>query len=120
MLLLLLAACVVSSAFPDYQDPVTAGPPLSLPTTASCSVSVFADEPLSGYSQVATAPVKLPPHCPATWQKVLLHWRGSVAGVQFDRYGGLWMGEVEVLRTTTPEPDAAGISWSIDKDITAS
>jgi hypothetical protein len=51
-------------------------------------------------------------------------------GLQFDRVGALWMGAVEVLRTTTPEPgnsrmtvcnlrtDAVGISWFIEKDLT--
>jgi hypothetical protein len=41
-----------------------------------------------------------------------------VAGVQFDRAGALWLGGVELLRTTTPEPDAPGISWAVDRDLT--
>lgn len=35
-----------------------------------------------------------------------------------DRFGALWLGGLEILRTTTPEPTAAGIAWSIEKDVT--
>lgn len=34
------------------------------------------------------------------------------------RYGALWLGNIELLRTTTPEPTAAGIAWNIEKDVT--
>ena len=34
------------------------------------------------------------------------------------RFGALWLGGLELLRTTTPEPTAAGIQWSIEKDVT--
>ena len=38
--------------------------------------------------------------------------------VQFDRYGALWLGGVELLRTPTPEPDPAGIQWTVQRDVT--
>ena len=37
-------------------------------------------------------------------------------GVRFDRFGALWLGGVELLRTTTPEPPGPGvpgIAWSV-------
>ena len=37
--------------------------------------------------------------------------------MQYDRFGILWIGDIEVLRTTTPEPNAEGISWNVQKDI---
>lgn len=40
------------------------------------------------------------------------------SGTQFDRFGGIWINDQEVLRTTTPEPTADGIVWTIEKDIT--
>jgi hypothetical protein len=52
---------------------------------------------------------------------VVLEFQGAVKGVQFDRYGAMWLGGVELLRTTTPEPDtgvAQGIAWDIEKDVT--
>lgn len=56
------------------------------------------------------------------WDFISLDFEGSVAGAQFDRYGGLWFAGVALLRTTTPEPatgvDHGGTTWSIQKDIT--
>src|SRR5205823_6134829 len=34
-----------------------------------------------------------------------------------DRLAGVWIGGVEMLRMTTPEPDPAGISWHVEKDV---
>src|SRR5262249_18543780 len=59
-----------------------------------------------------------PAGCPGPWSMVVLDWNGSVAGRQFDRFGGVWIGGVEVLRLTTPEPDPAGIKWHVEKDVT--
>ena len=51
--------------------------------------------------QIATAPFSTPTGaCSAPWSSVVLSMRGSVRGVQFDRYGALWIGGVELLRTT--------------------
>ena len=47
-----------------------------------------------------------------------MDWDGEVAGVQFDRFGGLWLNGLELLRTTTPEPDLTGIKWHVEKDFT--
>lgn len=35
------------------------------------------------------------------------------------RFGAIWLGAVELLRTTTPEPTASGIVWGIEKDVTS-
>jgi hypothetical protein len=48
---------------------------------------------------------------------VVLDWSGSVAGRQYDRLAGVWIGGAEVFRTSTPEPDPAGISWHVDADL---
>jgi hypothetical protein len=32
-------------------------------------------------------------------------------------FGGLFLGDVELLRTTTPEPSPQGISWHVEKDV---
>ncbi|KAI0181234.1 hypothetical protein GGR52DRAFT_24737 [Hypoxylon sp. FL1284] len=41
------------------------------------------------------------------------------AGQQYDRLATLWLGDVEVWRTSTAMPVAAGIRWSLQKDVTA-
>eukprot|EP00466_Bigelowiella_natans_P004884 jgi/Bigna1/143255/aug1.77_g17963 len=66
----------------------------------------------SVYREEGTATVS------AEWGRVVLSWNGSVKGVQFDRYGALWVDGVELLRTTTPEPDSTGIHWNITRDVT--
>lgn len=53
------------------------------------------------------------------WGQVVLELRGFVAGVQFDRFGAVWLNGVELLRLTTPEPSPLGISWSVDRDVTS-
>ncbi|MFD4474737.1 peptide-N4-asparagine amidase [Streptomyces sp. NPDC058471] len=101
----------------DWHDPVTAAPPVPKPHTKSCEVTVaeaqFRDfTPYKG----AYAP---PGKCGAgDWGKVVLRLDGKVKGRQYDRLGYLRIGGVEVFRTSTPEPSADGIAWSVEKDVT--
>eukprot|EP00927_Polykrikos_kofoidii_P082114 TRINITY_DN8074_c0_g1_i2.p1 TRINITY_DN8074_c0_g1~~TRINITY_DN8074_c0_g1_i2.p1 ORF type:complete len:634 (-),score=47.80 TRINITY_DN8074_c0_g1_i2:120-2021(-) len=74
---------------------------------------------LSQYGQVAMANYTPPTTCPAGWSQVILHLDGGVRGVQFDRFGAVWLSGVEILRTTTPEPSPQGITWQVLRDITA-
>ncbi|WP_069465547.1 peptide-N4-asparagine amidase, partial [Actinacidiphila rubida] len=102
-----------------YQDPVTALPPVSRPATPHCSVTVMRHDFANSYGQPYTGTVTPPTACPGPWAKVVLTWSGSVAGRQYDRLAGVWIGGAEVLRTSTPEPDDDGITWHVDKDITS-
>jgi Peptide N-acetyl-beta-D-glucosaminyl asparaginase amidase A len=102
-----------------YQDPVTALPPVSRPPTPHCSVTVMQHDFANSYGQPYTGTVTPPADCPGPWAKVVLTWSGSVAGRQYDRLAGVWIGGAEVLRTSTPEPDDDGITWHVDKDITS-
>ncbi|MFF1381251.1 peptide-N4-asparagine amidase [Streptomyces sp. NPDC058308] len=101
----------------DWHDPVTAAPPVPKPHTKSCEVTVaeaqFKDfTPYKG----AYAP---PEKCgKGDWGKVVLRLDGKVKGRQYDRLGYLRIGGVEVFRTSTPEPSADGITWSVEKDVT--
>ncbi|MDE9366148.1 hypothetical protein PZ938_11075 [Luteipulveratus sp. YIM 133132] len=45
--------------------------------------------------------------------------RGAVKGRQFDRLGWLKVGGVPIFKTSTPEPSADGIQWSVERDVTA-
>jgi len=102
-----------------YQDPVTALPPVSRPDTPHCSVTVMRHDFANSYGQPYTGTVTPPSACPGPWAKVVLTWSGSVAGRQYDRLAGVWIGGAEVLRTSTPEPDDDGITWHVDKDVTS-
>ncbi|KAL5564517.1 hypothetical protein UlMin_027681 [Ulmus minor] len=50
--------------------------------------------------------------------KIVLEWKATCKGRQFDRIFGVWLGGVELLRSCTAEPRANGIVWSVEKDIT--
>jgi hypothetical protein len=102
-----------------YQDPVTALPPVSRPDTRHCTVTVMRHDFANSYGQPYTGTVTPPAQCAGPWAAVVLDWSGSVAGRQYDRLAGVWIGGAEVLRTSTPEPDDDGITWHVAKDITS-
>lgn len=105
--------------FPNSQNPFADGPPIIYPETNPCTVVLFRNEALAVYGQIVNATYNPPAECQGPlWSKVLLKFHGSVAGVQFDRAGALWVGGVELLRTTTPEPDERGIQWKVERDVT--
>eukprot|EP00931_Biecheleriopsis_adriatica_P003746 TRINITY_DN105515_c0_g1_i1.p1 TRINITY_DN105515_c0_g1~~TRINITY_DN105515_c0_g1_i1.p1 ORF type:complete len:659 (-),score=88.82 TRINITY_DN105515_c0_g1_i1:24-2000(-) len=117
--------------FPGSEDPRTADPPLPHSTHARmpCArVTPVKAANLSGYSQVVRVkyepPRGLECSCArsdrvghACWEQVVLELDGSVRGVQFDRYGAVWLRGVELLRTTTPEPSPEGIAWHVERDV---
>ena len=126
----MLAFPMCSLAFPDYENPFEPGPPvISPPLATACNVTLFANAALSQYGQreVRTySPLDCGTH---HWHSIILEFHGSVKGVQFDRYGALWLGGVELLRLTTPEPYGPtqpapgtladlGITWSVSRDLT--
>jgi len=57
--------------------------------------------------------------CPGPWHKVVLRLDGAVKGRQYDRIGHLAIGGITIFRTSTPEPSPEGITWQVEKDITA-
>ncbi|MBR7836698.1 hypothetical protein KDL01_25685 [Actinospica durhamensis] len=118
-------AAQTSAASPDYVEngyanPVSAYQPVPRPDTRSCTVTAMQYDFSNSYFTGDYVGTLTPPSaCAGSWNKVVLDWYGSVQGVQYDRLAGVWIGGAEVLRTSTPEPDAAGISWHVDKDISA-
>ncbi|CAN7004791.1 unnamed protein product [Brassica rapa subsp. trilocularis] len=60
-----------------------------------------------------------PPDCASPpWSRVVLDLRAASSGDQYDRISGLWLGGVELLRTSTAEPSPTGIFWKVRKDVT--
>src|ERR1700742_1757371 len=101
----------------NYQNPVTALPPVSRPPVPHCTVTVMQHDFANSYGAPFTGTVTPPAACPGPWTKVVMDWSGSVAGRQYDRLAGVWLGGAEIFRTSTPEPDPDGISWHVAKDI---
>ncbi|KAF8100320.1 hypothetical protein N665_0227s0052 [Sinapis alba] len=61
----------------------------------------------------------LPSHCPSRdFSKIVLEFRSTSQGRQFDRIFGVWLDGVELLRSCTAEPRSNGIVWSVEKDVT--
>jgi hypothetical protein len=101
----------------DYQNPLTAVPPLPRPATPSCTLRLMKHDFASSFGKPFVGSYTPPADCPAPWSMVVLDWNASVAGRQFDRLIGVWIGGVEVLRSTTPEPSPAGIKWHVEKEV---
>lgn len=49
---------------------------------------------------------------------MVLEFHAESSGEQYDRISGLWLGGVELLRTSTAEPTPCGIFWKVRKDVT--
>ncbi|XP_009116572.1 peptide-N4-(N-acetyl-beta-glucosaminyl)asparagine amidase A [Brassica rapa] len=61
----------------------------------------------------------LPSHCPSLeFSKIVLEFKSTCKGRQFDRIFGVWLDGVELLRSCTAEPRQNGIVWSVQKDVT--
>ncbi|XP_044508506.1 peptide-N4-(N-acetyl-beta-glucosaminyl)asparagine amidase A [Mangifera indica] len=65
-----------------------------------------------------TVPYSPPSGCPQPWSHIILEFHAKIKGEQYDRIAGLWLGGVELLRTSTAEPTECGIFWKVRKDIT--
>jgi hypothetical protein len=100
----------------DWNDPVTAAPPVARPAAPSCEVTL-AEAQFRDFTPY-TGTYTPPKGCGDRWSKVVLRLEGKVKGRQFDRLGYLHVGGVEILRTSTPEPSPDGIAWSVEKDVT--
>ncbi|GGO95836.1 peptide-N4-asparagine amidase [Wenjunlia tyrosinilytica] len=100
----------------DWDDPVTAAPPVDKPDGPSCRVKI-ADEKFRDFTPYKGT-YEPPKQCAGRWSKVVLRMEGAVAGRQYDRLGYLSMGGVTVFKTSTPEPSPDGIRWSVEKDVT--
>ncbi|XP_010491079.1 PREDICTED: peptide-N4-(N-acetyl-beta-glucosaminyl)asparagine amidase A-like [Camelina sativa] len=65
-----------------------------------------------------TAPYTPPSGCTSPpWSYVVLDLRAASSGDQYDRISALWLGGVELLRTSTAEPSPSGIFWNVRKDV---
>ena len=115
------------NSFPDYAMPISTGPALAQSAAIGmpCSVTLFGNVTFNTWRQVEIARYEPPADCPPPWTSVQLEFIGEVAGVQYDRVGALWLGGVELLRTTTPEPtgyDESGLArravrWHIARSL---
>ncbi|TXG74796.1 hypothetical protein ES288_1Z010200v1 [Gossypium darwinii] len=81
--------------------------PIKLPNTKPCS---YHTPVVVNYTRPACYSQK--------FTKIVLEWKATCKGTQFDRIFGVWLSGVELLRGCTAEPTPKGIIWSVEKDIT--
>ncbi|XP_057414925.1 peptide-N4-(N-acetyl-beta-glucosaminyl)asparagine amidase A-like [Lotus japonicus] len=94
--------------------------PIELPETKPCSYNVLHHDFAYTYGKPPVLADYTPPsQCPSQkFSKIVLEWKSTSKGRQFDRIFGVWLGGVELLRSCTAEPRATGTVWTVQKDIT--
>ncbi|KAL6999631.1 Peptide-N4-(N-acetyl-beta-glucosaminyl)asparagine amidase A [Sarracenia purpurea var. burkii] len=94
--------------------------PIKLPRTKPCSYLLLHHDFAYNYGKPPVLSNYTPPSdCPSqNFSKIVLQWRATSKGRQFDRIFGVWLGGVELLRSCTAEPRATGIVWTVEKDVT--
>ncbi|KAH7512653.1 hypothetical protein FEM48_Zijuj12G0113700 [Ziziphus jujuba var. spinosa] len=94
--------------------------PIEIPKTSPCSHLILHHDFGYTYGKPPVLANYSPPsECPfQKFSKIVLEWKATCKGRQFDRIFGVWLGGVELLRSCTAEPTATGIVWTVEKDIT--
>ncbi|KAF6173999.1 hypothetical protein GIB67_039950 [Kingdonia uniflora] len=118
---------LLSNQQPPQDTPITTffevTKPIKPPPKAKPCASLLLLQHYFGYTY-GKPPVLVdyrpPRDCPSKggFSKVVLEWKATCKGRQFDRIFGVWLNGVELLRSCTAEPRATGIVWTVEKDIT--
>jgi hypothetical protein len=95
------------------------GTPISRPHTRLCTVDIVKNFPFDAFGKISEQTYIAPKGCPGPWAKVVLDMDGVIDGAQYDRFGFIHLGQVELLRFTTPEPPHHAINWHVEKDVTS-
>ncbi|XP_072980654.1 peptide-N4-(N-acetyl-beta-glucosaminyl)asparagine amidase A-like [Typha angustifolia] len=107
-----------SSSAQEYIDP-TYPAPLLPSSSPNCSHFLFHHSFSNTYgSPPFTTSYSPPPSCPPPWSRLVLDLSFASAGDQYDRIAAVWFDGVELLRTSTAEPNDAGVFWRVRKDVT--
>ncbi|KAI3875529.1 hypothetical protein MKX03_027726 [Papaver bracteatum] len=94
-------------------------PPPPNPINPNCSVLVLQNDFNNTYGLPPASTIYSPPsNCTGPWNQIFLEYSVSVEGEQYDRISGVWLAGVEILRTSTAEPNPSGIYWKVRKDVT--
>jgi len=111
-----LATDVPESFGSGHDNPRTAYPSPVPDGLSACTVEVLQH----GFVDFEPARATLDASaCPGPWHKVILRIDGAVKGRQYDRIGHVAVGGITMFRTSTPEPSQDGITWQVEKDVTA-
>ncbi|KAH6611816.1 peptide N-acetyl-beta-D-glucosaminyl asparaginase amidase A-domain-containing protein [Boeremia exigua] len=104
--------------------PSSAGPleviqlykPVTIPESTGCNVEqTLMEHTFASSYGVPYVGKYTPPSC--DFNSVVIEWTVTVAGRQFDRLAEMYLGDIEVWRTSTAEPTASGIVFRYQKDL---
>ncbi|KAI3986845.1 hypothetical protein MKX01_014546 [Papaver californicum] len=94
-------------------------PPPPNPINPNCSILVLQNDFGYTYGLPPVSTIYSPPsNCTGPWNQIFLEYSVSCDGEQYDRISGVWLDGVEILRTSTAEPNPSGIYWKVRKDVT--
>ncbi|KAF7304886.1 Peptide-N4-(N-acetyl-beta-glucosaminyl)asparagine amidase A [Mycena kentingensis (nom. inval.)] len=113
---LLSSLLQVSSVLVDFQ--VAQPPPV--PTNAQqCTIEILRRDFAFSFGMSEIVQFTPPTDCgaPGTWAAITLNFTVTSNGTQFDRLGIFTFQNVEIWRTSTPEPTRDGIIWTYIKDV---
>jgi hypothetical protein len=105
-----------ASEFATTANPVTLDPPVKVPHVTPVTVTIAGAAAFGNAPPAATSTVALPP---GDWAEVVLDVTGTESGRQYDRLLTIDDGAAQIFLGVTPEPTPAGITWHVQKDITA-
>lgn len=108
---------ILTSKFPEYDNPITEEPLLKRPNSTSTIITIFKEVECTSWNLILTSNY-IPPKENKKWSKIIFDMKITENGTQYDRYGAFWIGGLEILRTTTAEPTSGGIEWNVEKDLT--
>jgi carbon monoxide dehydrogenase subunit G len=97
----------------------TADPTVPRPNTKPCVVTLLANQAFENFNN-PTYTYTPPTACPGPWAKVVFTGDFSIQpGVQFDRTGQLFLGDVNIYFGTTAEPlQTLTDTWHVERDLT--
>jgi hypothetical protein len=96
-----------------------ADPDVPRPNTKPCIVNLLTDQAFENFTN-PTYSFTPPSKCPGPWAKVVLTADFSIQpGVQYDRTGQLFLGDVNIYFGTTAEPlQTLTDTWHVERDLT--
>ncbi|CAN0858562.1 Peptide-N4-(N-acetyl-beta-glucosaminyl)asparagineamidase A [Linum grandiflorum] len=97
--------------------------PIDVPNTVPCKQLLFQHQfgSTEGEPSVIVNYTGPPPHCASNdFSKIVLEWSGTCNGSQDDSVFGVWLGGVEILRSSPAQPQRhkPSLAWKAQKDIT--
>ncbi|KAJ7464627.1 peptide N-acetyl-beta-D-glucosaminyl asparaginase amidase A-domain-containing protein [Mycena latifolia] len=107
----------VSAVLVDFQ---VAQPPPVPQDAKQCTIQILQRDFAFSFGLAEVVQYTPPTECgiPGAWAAVTLNFTVTSNGTQFDRLAIFTFQNVEIWRSSTPEPTASGIIWTYIKDVT--